>query len=215
MFSVPPPRPWVTYLILGSTIIVFLLQCAMNDAQAGDRLGDALAFYPMAFADGRWWTVLTYGWAHSISIFGIYGLHLFANMIVLYNLGPALEDVLGHLRFLGLYLGGTIAAALFWMWTNTQPDGAIIGASGAVFALIAAAGVIAPRARIVIYFFFLLPIPMTMGIFAVVICGLELAQAVFHWWSEIAHMAHLGGAAFGLFYILALKVLRRNSPSLP
>jgi membrane associated rhomboid family serine protease len=60
----------------------------------------------------------------------------------------------------------------------------------------------------VVYVFFVLPIRMSLRVLAIAICGVELAQIVFHWMPEVAHSAHLGGAAFGFFYVLAVRALR-------
>jgi membrane associated rhomboid family serine protease len=207
------PKPaWVTWGILGSTVGIFLLQLYWQHRDGVDVLGNALAFSPDAWDEGRYWTLVTYAWAHAVSLFGepgLFWLHIVANMIPLVCLGPALEDFLGSWRYLGLYLGGAIAAALSWFYFNPgNANQGIIGASGAIFALIAAAGTAAPRARVVVYIFFVLPVRMSLRVLAIAICGAEVAQILFHWMPEVAHSAHLGGAAFGVLYVLAVRWLR-------
>jgi len=221
----PPKRPiaWVTWTILVSTVAVFLYQLQMYRTRGYDVIGDTLAFSPEALADHRYWTLVTYAWVHAVAMFGdssLFWLHIAANMIFLYCLGPALEIFLGHWRYLGLYLGGAIGAALFWyLFTPTGDfDQGIIGASGAIFALIAGAGTAAPRERVTVYLFYVLPIAMTLRTMALVICGLELVQLVLEripsianqpffsgWLTEIAHSAHLGGAFFGFLYVMGLR----------
>jgi membrane associated rhomboid family serine protease len=207
-----PRTAWVTWGILGSTVGVFLVQLYWKHRDGQDVLGNALAFSPEAWADGRYWTLLTYAWAHAVSLFGdpgLFWLHIVANMIPLVCLGPALEDFLGSWRYLGLYLGGAIVAALSWFYFNQDSgEQGIIGASGAVFALIAAAGTAAPRARVVVYIFFVLPVRMSLRVLAIAICAVELVQIPLHWMPEVAHSAHLGGAAFGFFYVLAIRLIR-------
>jgi membrane associated rhomboid family serine protease len=217
LLSDPPPekRPvaWVTWIILGSTIAVFLCQLLEFHLRGEDIVGDTLAFSPDAWADHRYWTLITYAWVHAVAMFGdssLFWLHIAANMIFLFCLGPALEDFLGHWRYVGLYLGGAIAAALFWFVFNQNADDGIIGASGAVFALVAGAGTAAPRERVVVYILYVLPIKMTLRTMALVICGAELAQAVFGWLPEIAHTAHLGGALFGFVYVMVIRFLNRR-----
>ncbi len=207
------PVAWVTWLLVGSTVAVFLLQLIACHFDGDDVIGNALAFSPDALAGHRYWTVLTYAWVHAVVIFGhpdLFWLHIVANMIPLVCLGPALEEFLGHGRYLGLYLGGTVAAALVWFLFSTDSDGGIVGASGAIFALIAAAGTAAPRSRVVVYLFFILPLRMSLRVLALVVCGVELAQMVFGWLPEIAHSAHLGGAAFGFLYVSAVRFISRR-----
>jgi len=211
------PVAWVTWTILASTIAVFLCQLYEAHIRGYDVVGDTLAFSQQSFTDHRYWTLITYAWVHAVSMFGssdYFWVHIATNMIALFCLGPALEECLGHWRYLGLYIGGAIAAALFWMLLNSDSDveGGVVGASGAVFALIAAAGTIAPRERVVVYLFYVLPIKMTLRTMALVICGAELAQAVFGWLPEIAHTAHLGGALFGFLYIVAIRFVLRKKP---
>jgi membrane associated rhomboid family serine protease len=215
-FQFRRPVAWVTWFLVGTTVAVFLGQLYELHTRGEDVIGDALACTPGALAAGRWWTLLTYAWAHAVAMFGdssYFWLHIVANMVPLICLGPALEEFLGHLRYLGLYLGGAIAAALVWYLFNTGTgDQGIIGASGAVFAVIAGVGTAAPGMRVRVYLFYVLPISMTLRTMALVLCGAELAQAVFGWLPEIAHTAHLGGAAFGFLYVGAVRLGRRFFP---
>ncbi len=70
-YAVPVRRPvaWVTWFIVGSTVAVFLLQLLMLHLFGEDVVGDALAFSPDAMAEHRYWTVLTYAWAHAVALF--------------------------------------------------------------------------------------------------------------------------------------------------
>jgi membrane associated rhomboid family serine protease len=212
-----PPIPWVTWFLVGSTVAVFLLQLAVLHLYGDDVVGNALAFSPEAFADNRYWTLLTYAWAHAVAMFGdssLFWLHIVANMIPLICLGPAIEEFLGTWRYLGLYVGGAIAACLVWFVLNPDADQGIIGASGAVFALIAAAGTLAPRASVMVYVLFVLPIRMSLRVLALTACGAELVQLIFGWLPEVAHSAHLGGAAFGFLYVVVNRRFFRGRRAL-
>lgn len=89
-------------------------------------------------ADGAWWQPLTSAFAHA-ELF-----HLGSNLLALWFLGPALERVLGRVRFLALYgisaLGGS--AAVMWL---SAPDSVALGASGAIFGMLGALLVLARR----------------------------------------------------------------------
>jgi membrane associated rhomboid family serine protease len=218
-----PSRPafaWVTWTIIATTVGVFVLQLLELHRHGDDVVGNALAFSGQALSEHRYYTILTYAWAHAVAMFGDSGyfwLHIVANMIPLACLGPALEDILGHWRFLGLYVGGAIASVVVWFYFNVEVDDSIIGASGAVFAVIAAIGVAEPRARVTVFLFYILPVRMSLGIVALVACGIEAALIVMahisvlapYSMQDVAHSAHLGGAAFGAFYAWLVLPKRR------
>jgi len=207
------PVAWVTWLIVGSTVAVFLLQLRALHLYGEDVIGDALAFSSDALAEHRYWTLITYAWVHAVAMFGdsnLYWLHIVANMIPLVCLGPALEELLGPARYLGLYLGGAIASVLVWHVLNLDTDEPIIGASGAVFAVIAAIGTAAPRERVTVLVLYVLPVNLSMRVVALAACAVEAVQVLFHWMPDVAHSAHLGGAAFGFLYVCTLRFLARR-----
>jgi membrane associated rhomboid family serine protease len=215
------PFAWVTWTLIVSVIGVFILQLVELHRYHDDVVGNALAFSPDALQDHRYYTLLTYAWAHAVAIFGystwFFWLHIVANLIPLACLGPALEEILGHGRFLALYLGGAIVSVLVWYSFNSDSGESIIGASGAVFAVIAGIGTALPRQRVTVLLFYVVPLRMSMSTVALVACGLEAAFIVFQYipplapysLPEIAHSAHLGGAAFGAFYAWIMLPRRR------
>ncbi len=205
------PFAWVTWTLIASTVGVFVLQLIEQHRYHTDIVGDTLAFSAQALRDGRYYTLLSYAWAHAVDMDGdssYFWLHIVANMIPLACIGPALEEILGHWRYLGLYLGAAIASVIVWFYFNSQLNEPIIGASGAVFAVIAGIAVAMPRQRVTVLLFYILPLRMSMLTVALVACGIEAAMIVFQYIPRlapysmpyVAHSAHLGGAAFGAFY---------------
>ena len=87
------------------------------------------------FVDGALWQVLSSGFTH------VQLMHLGFNMLALYIIGPQLESVLGRARFLALYLTSLLAGSVVVLWAANQ-YGATVGASGAIYGLFAALGVI-------------------------------------------------------------------------
>jgi membrane associated rhomboid family serine protease len=76
-----------------------------------------------------------------------------------------------------------------------------VGASGAVFGLLLAFGMLFPNTLIYIYFF----IPMKAKWFVIIYGVIELVSGVYNTGSNVAHFAHLGGMLFGIFLILYWK----------
>ncbi len=131
-------------------------------------------------------------------------LHLGGNMLFLWIFGNNVEDRLGPLRFLGFYLaGGAIATAV---QVAFDPSSAVplIGASGAVAAVMGAYLVWFPRARVMTLITFLvLPVP------AVVLLGFWfLSQFFTAADSGVAWMAHVGGFIFGALLASLLRAPR-------
>lgn len=76
----------------------------------------------------------------------------------------------------------------------------VVGASGAIYGLLLAFGMIFPNAELMLIFF---PVPIKAKYFIPILMIIELFMGVQHFqWDNIAHFAHLGGALFGLLLIL-------------
>jgi len=141
------------------------------------------------------WQLVSYGFLHG-------GLgHLFFNMFALYMFGLPIERLWGTRRFLIFYFVCMVGAGLVQLLV-AQLTGEIyptIGASGAVFGLLLAFGMMYPNSRIMLLF---PPIPMRAKWFVIVYGIVTLIFGVTGTMSGIAHFAHLGGMLFGLILIL-------------
>jgi membrane associated rhomboid family serine protease len=139
------------------------------------------------------WQVLTYAFLHG----GV--VHLFFNMLGLWMFGSELERLWGERRYLYFLLAGVLAAAatqllVTWMWHSQVPT---VGASGGLFALLLAYGMLFPN-RVIMPLF--PPIPMKASTFVVVFGAIELVMGYLDR-SGVAHFAHLGGMAGGFLMI--------------
>lgn len=141
----------------------------------------------------RFWQPLTYMFMH-----GSFD-HLFFNMFSLWMFGSALENFWGSKRFLFYYLVCGIGAGLL----NMLVPGAhvSVGASGAVYALLLAFGMMWPNNYI--YLYFLVPIRTKWFIIGMIV--IELFEGIFRSTDGIAHFAHLGGMLIGFLIILYWK----------
>ncbi len=216
----PEKRPiaWVTWTILATTLAVFVVQLVEFHRTDNDIVGKALAFGPAAVADHHYWTVLTYAWAHAVVIFGrsdLFWVHIASSMIVLVCFGPLLEDYLGQWFFLGLYLGGAVVSGLTWYFfsAGADPAHAVIGSSGAASALLGAMGAAAPFQLVDADILFVIPVRIPIGLIALGLCAAGIIPAVMGWMPEVAYSAHLGGAVFGILYVIVLRLISRYRQS--
>ncbi|MFZ9284309.1 MAG: rhomboid family intramembrane serine protease [Candidatus Nanopelagicales bacterium] len=95
---------------------------------------------PAVALNGETWRLLTAGFLHASF------LHLLFNMYVLWLLGSELEEILGHLKFISLYLIALIGGSTASYWFS-DPASFSVGASGAVFGLMGAFLVVGSRLR--------------------------------------------------------------------
>ncbi len=135
--------------------------------------------------------------------------HLFFNMFALFMFGPPLEALWGPKKFLFFYLFtgfGALALHLGVTYIELQngsiPTNAInipmLGASGAVFGLLAGFGMKYPNTVLQLLF---PPIPIKAKYFVLIYAGLELFLGVSGVQPGVAHFAHIGGALFGYLLI--------------
>jgi membrane associated rhomboid family serine protease len=127
-----------TYALIGLNVIVFLIELVGGGAGSlnggGTVIHDAGLRGP-EIANGDWWRVISGGFLHA----GF--LHLLFNMYVLYVAGRILEPGIGTARFLGIYFVSLIAGSLGALIAD--PNTVTVGASGAIFGLMAAVIVVA------------------------------------------------------------------------
>ncbi len=134
--------------------------------------------------------------------------HLFFNMWGLYIFGKLVTPYVTKAQFLMLYLAGAAAGNLLFILTHLNYGGVLLGASGAVCAVMMAAAMLEPNRRFVMLFLPFSPIKTT----TLVICytAMEILMLVGKSSSGIAHLAHLGGFIGG--YILIKIIYRSRLP---
>jgi membrane associated rhomboid family serine protease len=146
------------------------------------------------------WTLFTYFFSHQ-DIF-----HVLFNLLSLYWFGKVLSDFLGSRRLLAAYiLGGLVAGVFYLVLFNTIPyykqmhSGGLIGASGAIYAVMVAAATISPDYNFNLLFFG----PVKIKYIAMGLIFISFLQSVQS--NAGGNIAHLGGAAMGYLYIVALR----------
>ncbi|MCI0450218.1 MAG: rhomboid family intramembrane serine protease [Chlorobi bacterium] len=146
---------------------------------------EVFPFYP--------WQLFTYLFMHGNF------WHLFLNMFALWMFGMELENIWGSKKFLMYYLLCGVAAGLANILIAPLFNALMlptIGASGSVYGILVAFGMLFPNREIFLYFLF----PIKAKYFVIIYMGIELLSVGSN--TGVAHLAHLGGGIAGFIYIL-------------
>ena len=195
--SFPPFTRAVVWLI-GINTAFYLLYLALSLAGLPIRTY-TLAYFaltPVAVVHGWIWQLLTYGFIH-------YEFwHWFGNMLGLWMFGAAIENGWGSRRFVELFSIGVAGAAittvaLSYAHVLGNPFSQTVGASGGVFAVLLAFGMLYGDQEIMMFPLpFLIKAKYFVGILIVVTLALAMTGG-----GNVAYVAHLGGLFFGWLYI--------------
>ena len=156
---------------------------------------DALfALWPLGSGRFLPWQVLSYAFLHGSM------MHLFFNMLGLWMFGSELERLWGQRRYIQFLIAGVLAAAAAQLIITAMAGSVYptVGASGALFALLLAFGMLFPN-RVIMPLF--PPIPMKARTF---VDGLRRPRTAARRWpaaAGVAHFAHLGGMVGGFLMI--------------
>ena len=182
----------VKWLLISNTA-VFVLSYLAHQASFGD-IFNLLALVPRAVVyHFAIWQLATYLFLHG----GIW--HLLFNMLTLWMFGVTLERDWGTRRFLKYYFLCGIGAGLCDVTVNALLGNwytSTIGASGAIYGVLLAFGVLYPESTIL--FLFLFPIQAK---YFVMIYGAMALLGSLNVNSGVSNVAHLGGMIFGLLYL--------------
>lgn len=184
---------YVIQIILGEVVIgglpgwyIFNKWFALNPISGIDPAGQSYNF--------QIWQLLTYMFMHG----GF--THILFNMFALWMFGMEIENLWGSKKFLYYYLLAGVAAGLFQLFLTPLLSGGsavTIGASGAVYGVLIAFGMLFPDRHIYLYFLFPIRAKYLIG-FLIILEFLLVDSAG----SNVAHLAHLGGALAGFLFIM-------------
>jgi membrane associated rhomboid family serine protease len=205
-------RPVVTLAFIAINTLVFLWMRSLPPRTLSWVLAHA-ALIPAIYTEPgaarsagldptNWWPLLTNTFMHGG------WLHLISNMWFLWIFGPAMEARFGRLGYAVLYLAGALAASSLHLLTHPDSTEPVIGASGAIAAVIGAYALTYPTARVVtvillVFIPLFLPIPALL--FAIIWFVLQLMQGSLELMSPnlapgVAWWAHIGGFGFGALF---------------
>jgi len=189
----------VTYFLIGANAIIFFLTLS-DQTYYFDKYG----LIPARIMEGKnLLTLVTSMFLHADF------LHLGMNMLFLLIAGDSCERAMGSSRFFGFYLACGVLSGLFHVYMNQTSSVPTIGASGAIFGVLAAFAILFPF-RWLITVFGLIPVPVPAIIFALLMVLVETAYVASGVVSNVAHTAHIGGFLAGVFLTLLFRPRKRE-----
>ena len=202
--------PWMNWALIGANVAVFGLEVASGTETGFVGMVPYVTYrlvsdYALTPGDFRWYQLLTSGFLHV----GFW--HLFFNMLALWTFGNNVNDRLGHLRYLLLYLGCEVAADVGHVvveWGSLVPA---VGASGAVFGVMGLYVVFFPLNDVrVFYLLWIRPGTFTCSSFWMIglYVVLNVYAALTGGGGNVAVAAHLTG--FGAGFGAGVFLLRRG-----
>ncbi len=192
----------LAFVLVAVNIAVFILQLAFFPL-----IDNLFALTPSQAQEGNYWQFVTYMFLHAAKsdagslILG----HIFINMLVLLIFGPLVEERIGYVWFLFVYLAAGAFSAVFHMMFTGIGDSQLVGASGAVFAIMTIYGLLYPRSWI-----WMVPVPLPAIAAVFVFAGLQLFFGIFGGEGNVAYFGHLGGIMAGAVFAVYWKFAKRR-----
>jgi membrane associated rhomboid family serine protease/outer membrane protein assembly factor BamD (BamD/ComL family) len=194
--------PFVTLALLALNTVIFV-----GSLSYGDRFIQQWGLVPNQL---QLVTLLSYGFLHT-DIF-----HLLGNMITLYVVGVHIEEALGNLPYLLAYLAGVLVSGLVYalltprLFPGTAGD-PMIGASGALFAILGLFAVRFWRTRVRLFWIPAVPAAVAVSVVMVLQVLLAIRSLLTQGQDQVAYLAHLGGFFFGFGIAFPLRVLEQSA----
>lgn len=181
--------PWANHLLVAANIGVFIAQVAVQ--------GAGLEPFMLQPKGGKIYQLLSYAFLHADA------LHLAGNMIFLWVFGNAVNDRLGHLRYLLSYLGFIAMAGLGYLFIDAR--GPMIGASGAICGVVGMFLVLFAGAEVRLLFSFCFFFNRTFLVGAFWIIGFWIASDV-AWMILLGQATPVACSAHGIGYAAGISV---------
>jgi membrane associated rhomboid family serine protease len=203
--------PWITYGLIAANVLVFVRSplpfVGTNPSPDRQAARDAYLYrfgaVPKTLLSGHGnpvWPVLTGMFVHAGWV------HLLGNMLFLFIFGNNVEDRFGRLHFLVFYVAGGFAATYAFAMANPDSAGPLVGASGAIAAVLGAYAYLYPQARVTLLVPFLFFLPLRVPAWLVLGFWFVLQLPAFQQAlgtatsTDVAYMAHVSGFILGLVY---------------
>jgi membrane associated rhomboid family serine protease len=196
--------PTVKQLLIINVILFVATQFLKNL-----ELENILALYYIGNPNFKLWQLITHMFMHGSVA------HIAFNMFGLYSFGSILERFWGAKKFLFFYISCGLGAAGLQLGINYfmqgNPNGAMVGASGAIYGLLAAFAFMFPNAELALFF---IPVPIKAKYFVPLLVAFDIYSGFTGgslMGGNIAHFAHVGGATLGIVIMLYWKKNQFNN----
>jgi len=198
-------KPIVTYFVIGSCILIFLIQLSSQSYKTG-QLFYSYGLIPSVLMGHNQLPMDLYvipGWLTIFTSMFMHGgfLHLAGNMLYMWIFADNIEDNLGPSKFLLFYLIAGVGAAMTQVLMDTQSQVPMIGASGAIGGVLGAYLINHPNARVLV----LIPFgffSQLIKIKALYVLGFWFILQFISSGGGIAYAAHIGGFVSGMILVL-------------
>ena len=194
-------RPYVTYLLIATNAIIFVVEVIVtgyfHNTAATNAMLENYGAIPYKVLEGDIPSVITSMFLHG-------GLaHLIGNMLFLFIFGDNIEDKFGRIKYLLIYIGWGIAAALAHSFVAVSVGGGeipAIGASGAISGVLGAYLVLFPRAKIftIVAAFFITTVRIPAIAFIPFWFIMQVILGFIDQAGGVAYVAHIGGFLAGV-----------------
>ena len=183
----------ITSKLLAVNVFIFLL------TTFSDSIFELLALTPSLAVEGMLWQFFTYMYVHGGRA------HIFFNMFALLMFGPTIEETMGSKKYFIFYTLCGLGSGLLHILINGVGIIPLVGASGAIFGVVTAYGLMFSRNIIYVYF---VPMPaiVAIGLFA----GISILFGISGVQGGVAHFGHLGGMIVGFILVKFFGYGRRK-----
>jgi len=207
----PEGKPTLTYAVIALCMLIFLAEIYGSTAYGKDWTKGMFNQYGFSLAgllEGKWWTPLTSLFVHATPD------HLVLNMIALFFFGRAVEEGLERKKWLLIFLasglageGAIILASIFGIMPAAIPT---VGASAAIFGMMAAAVLVKPFE--IITYPYLIPLPMIVVAVVYTVYNVIAFLAVLGTGAatDVAYVSHFGGLAAGALLGFKFEGVKRG-----
>src|SRR5688572_10459409 len=200
-------RPWMNYALILLSVVVSVW---------GWKYPTVAEHFELNARDPRLLDYFSYAFLHQAGAVAPWlSIHLLGNMLALFLFGNNVNDRLGQAGYLALYLAGAVFAGVGCVVLPTGPSPRVIGASGAVMAVVGAYLVLFPRSHVILMYVLVVingvvevPCLYLVSFFVALDLAMTLAGS-----AGVAHTAHIWGAMLGFGVctgLLAMRLLPRD-----